>query len=50
VVAGDITTLPKQGKRAVPISSLSILLCLYPIPNEKKTKETMALVPPFESK
>jgi len=28
-VAGNITTQPKQGRRAVPMSSLSILLCLW---------------------
>ncbi len=28
-VAGDITTEPKQGRRAGPMSSLCILLCLW---------------------
>jgi hypothetical protein len=29
-VAGDITTQPKQGRQAGPMSSLCILLCLWP--------------------
>jgi hypothetical protein len=29
VVAGDITTQPKQGRKAMPMSSLSILCCLW---------------------
>jgi hypothetical protein len=29
VVAGNITTQPKQGRWVVPMSSLSILLCLW---------------------
>jgi len=29
VAAGDITTQPKQGRQAVPMSSLCILLCLW---------------------
>jgi len=41
VVAGSITTQPKQGRRAVPMSSLSILfttvksVAVYAIASEK---------------
>jgi len=28
-MAGDVTTQPKQGRQAMPISSLCILLCLF---------------------
>ncbi len=31
-VAGDITTQPKQGRQAGPMSSLCILLCLWVLP------------------
>jgi hypothetical protein len=32
VVPGSITALPKQGRQAVPISSLSFIWCLWPAP------------------
>ncbi len=37
-MACDITAQPKQGRRASPMSSLCILLCLRPYPNNARKK------------
>ncbi len=36
MAAGDITTQPKQGRQAGPMSRLCILLCLWGPPKEPK--------------
>jgi hypothetical protein len=39
-VAGDITTQPKQGRQAAPMSSLFILVCLWEQQIETSSKVT----------
>ncbi len=37
MVVGNITTQPKQGRQVVQMSSLSILLCLWPSYLQRET-------------
>ncbi len=41
--AGDITTQPKQGRQAVPMSSLCIILCLWSDPPSKQGPQAKKL-------